>query len=137
MAQRLQRSGLAMREVTFVGKNLDKMATTLLEIFRSRKIDLYDDRLLVRDLSRLTIVEKHFGHKLEAVSDADGHADRAIALAIAAPLAIDLPRMPAWCGAAWFRQCTAHRGRALATQFSSRRHIRHPHLKGLIYEQLQ
>ena len=101
----------------------------------SRKIDLYDDPLLVRDLSRLTIVEKHFGHKLEAVSAADGHADRAIAL----------PLPPRWqstypsAGMVWggvVSPVPGNRGRALAIQFSSRRHIRHPHLKGLIYEQL-
>jgi phage terminase large subunit-like protein len=71
MAQRLTRRGVPMREIPFVGKNLDRMATSLLEIFRSRAIDLYRDEKLIRDLQRLSIVEKSFGHKLEAVADAE------------------------------------------------------------------
>src|SRR5690606_21523037 len=90
MAQRLTRQGVRMDEVPFVGKNLDLMATTLLETFRSKIIDLYDCDRLITDLQRLTIVEKSFGMKLESISDADGHADSAIALAIALPKAISL-----------------------------------------------
>jgi hypothetical protein len=88
MAQRLRRVGVPCEEVPFVGRNLDDMATTIMEVFRSRIIDLYDDSALVRDLSKLNIVEKSFGQKLEAPADADGHADTAVALAIALPHAV-------------------------------------------------
>ncbi len=90
MAQRFTRRGVPMKEIPFQGKNLDKMATTLLEVFRSRRIDLFRDERLIRDLQRLSIVEKSFGHKLEADERCSGHADRAIAFAIALPLAIDV-----------------------------------------------
>jgi phage terminase large subunit-like protein len=102
MAQRLSTRGVPMREIPFQGKNLDKMATTLLESFRSRVVDIFDEPQLVRDLQRLSIVEKSFGHKLEAVSDESGHADRAVAFAIALPLALELaasgPREPVVLG---------------------------------------
>jgi hypothetical protein len=100
MAQRLQRSGIHCQEVPFSGKNLDQMASTLLEVFRNRRIDIpgkladgideRDDpfRRLVRDLLRLTIVEKSFGFKLESTRDEEGHADTATALAIALSAAL-------------------------------------------------
>lgn len=94
MAQRLTRRCVPMREVPFVGSNLNTMATVLLETFRSRRIDLYPHDRLVADLRRLTIVEKPYGHKLEATRDADGHADTATALAIALPAAADLAGQP-------------------------------------------
>jgi phage terminase large subunit-like protein len=91
MAQRLTKQGVNMREMTFVGRNLHAMANTMLETFRSRRIDLYHHPRLLSDLSRLTIVEKSYGFRLEATRDADGHADTATALAIALPTAIE------WC----------------------------------------
>ena len=91
-AQRLRRMGIMTEEVTFVGSNLDLMATTLMETFRSQLIDLYDHKQLIRDLGRLTIEEKPYGQKLTAISDADGHADTATALAIALPYAVRLLR---------------------------------------------
>ena len=88
----MRRVGVRMEPVPFVGKNLDLMANTLLQTFRSRTIDLYSAALgtaeLIRDLGRLSIVERGFGYKLEAPKDKRlGHADRAFALAIALPFA--------------------------------------------------
>ncbi|MCA9248391.1 MAG: terminase [Planctomycetales bacterium] len=85
MAQQLRRYGLNMQPVNFVGSNLHRMATAMLEAFEGRKIDLYPDKRLLRDLRRLTIVEKRFGFKLESTRDSEGHADTAIALAMALP----------------------------------------------------
>ncbi len=91
MAQRLTRLGLTMHEVPFVGANLNRMASAMLQVFRERRIDLYDDRELIRDLGRLTIVERSFGYKLEANRDPNGgHADRAFALALALPAAMEI-----------------------------------------------
>ncbi len=89
MAQRLSKRGLRMIPMPFVGSNLNIMATTILEAFRSHRVDLYDCPRLVSDLLRLTIVEKSYGHKLEATRDVDGHADTATAFAIALPAAIE------------------------------------------------
>ncbi len=88
MAQRLEKRSLKMTEVAFTGKTLTTMASTLLDVFRSRRIDLYDHPRLITDLSRLLIVEKSYGYRLDATRDADGHADLATALAIALPHAL-------------------------------------------------
>jgi len=84
------RPGLRMEEMPFVGNRLNEMASVLLQAFRSRKVDLYHDEDLKRDLLRLSIVEKSYGYKLESVSDEYGHADRAIALAIVLPMALEV-----------------------------------------------
>lgn len=88
MAQDLVNEDVPMVPVEFRGKMLDLMAREILQAFRNRKIELYDDPQLVDDLFRLTIEERSYGYKLSAISDDSGHADRAIALAITLPLAL-------------------------------------------------
>jgi hypothetical protein len=92
MAMELHRDcHLLAERMTFTGSNLNLMATTLLEVFRSRCIVLYPHDRLVADLRRLTIVERQHGqYRLEATSDAEGHADVAVALACALPAAVSL-----------------------------------------------
>jgi hypothetical protein len=87
MAQELRRYGVPAEPVVFSGQNLNKMATALLEAFNNRNIDLYRDEKLIKDLKRLTIVEKPYGFKLESTRDTSGHADSATAMAIALPYA--------------------------------------------------
>lgn len=82
MAEDLRAAGVRMRSYEFTSKHLSQMATTLLEVFNNRMIDLYRDPLLLRDLSRLVIVERPQGFRLQSTRDADGHADRATALAM-------------------------------------------------------
>lgn len=89
LADGLRSAGVRMEEMTFSGGNLNRMATTLLEVHRSRQVDWYDCPRLVDDVMRLRIVEKSYGHRLEATSDADGHADVATAYCIALPAAVD------------------------------------------------
>jgi phage terminase large subunit-like protein len=92
MAMQLQREcNLTVEPMQFSGANLNLMATTLLETFRSRRIDLFPQATkLAADIRKLTIVEKSYGHRLDAVSDSTGHADEATALAIALPHAVHL-----------------------------------------------
>ena len=92
MAEQLAAAGVPMAEVPFVAKKLDRMAMTLLQVFRNRQIDVYRDKALLRDLDKLTIVERQKGFKLEATRDEHGHADRATALAMALPCAEDCLR---------------------------------------------
>jgi phage terminase large subunit-like protein len=83
MAVQLRKQGCRMVEIAFSGGNLNSMASEFIEQFTSRNIDLYNDAGLLRDIGRLTIVEKSYGYKLDSVRDTDGHADSAIALALA------------------------------------------------------
>jgi len=82
----LMRLGLPMQEQPFQGKHLNNMAGWLLDVFNARAISLYPQEDLKRDLMRLSIVRKSFGHKLEGTRDEYGHCDRATALTIALPV---------------------------------------------------
>jgi phage terminase large subunit-like protein len=92
--QQLRKDGINAQEVNFTGKSLDLMARSLLVAFREARIELYNDRLLVNDLMRLTIVERPFGMRLSATRDENGHADRATALAIVLPIALQISELP-------------------------------------------
>lgn len=84
LAQRLRRRGVNMFEVPFTGKNCDAMASAVLQVFRSRTIELYPDKELIRDLGKLRIEERSWGYKLVAPRDrSTGHCDRAVAFSIA------------------------------------------------------
>ena len=82
-----RREGVAITPVPFVGKTLNAMATTMLQVFNDGLLEMYRDARLVTELSRLRLVEKSFGVKIEAPRTADGHCDRAMALSIALLLA--------------------------------------------------
>ncbi len=94
MAQRLRKRGVKMVEVPFVGSSLNLMASSVVTAFRQKRIDLYNDPQLIRDLGRLNISPRSFGFKLEAARNSSGHADTAIALAIALPYASELASRP-------------------------------------------
>ncbi len=84
LASDLRRSDVKSIPYPFTGPNCHEMANTLISAFRSRRVDLYRDERLIRDLGRLCIVEKSFGYKLEASHDPNaGHADVAFAFCIA------------------------------------------------------
>jgi phage terminase large subunit-like protein len=95
LAMDATRERVKMVEMPFTGANCNLMASTILETFRSRRIDLYNDPQLITDISRLNIVEKSFGWKLEASRGSGGsHSDRAMAMAIALPAAIEAAGNP-------------------------------------------
>jgi hypothetical protein len=83
LVEDLQQRGVAAETVTFTGKNLMEMAAALVEAFSSRQIEIWNDVLLLSDLRRLKLVETPGGYRLEASRTAQGHADRATALALA------------------------------------------------------
>jgi hypothetical protein len=86
--QRVEKRGVVCDPIYVPRREGDIMARTILEHFRNRLISIYPDELFVRDLHRLSIRETRYGeHKLEAVRDEYGHADRAIAFALALPAA--------------------------------------------------
>ncbi len=94
MAQRCEARDVPMQEMTFASSNLNLMASTLLDVFRSRRLELYNHPALIADLGRLTIEEKSYGHRLSATRNECGHADLATGLAISLPLAVDRAGKP-------------------------------------------
>jgi hypothetical protein len=92
LAQRLNRRGVCCKEMSFqVPNNLVKMASSFVQVLDAGKLQCYDDPdgRLRRDFSKFKIVEKSYGHRLEAVSDEYGHADVGTALAICLPYGVD------------------------------------------------
>lgn len=92
MGQRLRKQRVPAVEMPFKNVNLDIMATNLLQVIESGNLQCYDDinHTLRQDFGKFSIVEKSYGHKLEAVSDEFGHADVATALVICLPFAVDM-----------------------------------------------
>ncbi len=90
MAEQLVDEGVQMFKFPFTPKNCDAMATSLLDAFSNRRIDMWRDSALVRDLGKLSIVERQKGFKLEATRDEYGHCDRATALAMLLPWAKEI-----------------------------------------------
>lgn len=96
LAQSLERRGIRTEPFNFVGQNLTRLASTLLEVVNCRSLAMYRHDALLRDLARLQIVERSYGVKLESVRDQHGHADLATNLAIALPAALELSHLKAF-----------------------------------------
>ncbi len=94
LAQRLRKSGLRMKEMTFGSpKNQTAMATAFVIAMKDGRLECYDDKdgRLRRDFGKFNIEHKPPSkYKLTAVSDEYGHADVGTALVITLPLAVEL-----------------------------------------------
>ena len=97
MGQDVERAGIWCEPMKFTDpKNLTLMATTILDVFKTHRLEMYEDRELISDLKKLNIVERSgFSFKIEAKADSTGHADTAIALAICLPEAVNQAAIPA------------------------------------------
>jgi hypothetical protein len=82
MAERLSKEGIPVEVVHFSGQVLPEMASSLIEAFSGRRISLWPDEALLRDLRALRIEAKSYGFKLEADRTKEGHADRGVSLAL-------------------------------------------------------
>jgi hypothetical protein len=78
-AQTLKKANVRMREINLGTKTQVELATLVLDLFASEKVDLYDEPSLVRDLYRLQLTEKSYGVRLESPRGLDGHGDVASA----------------------------------------------------------
>jgi phage terminase large subunit-like protein len=104
MAQQLGRAGLTMESMAFTGANLNRMASCLVEAVQSHRLELYREKQLIADLQGLNIVPKSYGLRLEAARNKEtGHSDRATALAIVLPAALDEAGRKAVDLKAWFQ----------------------------------
>jgi hypothetical protein len=72
-----------MHEIFPSTPNMRALASTMIEAFRDRRLDLYPDDNLRRDLTRLRVVEKSYGFRLESPRDVTGHGDMASAFSMA------------------------------------------------------
>lgn len=78
-----RKSILPVVEVPPTGKHLQAQATVLIEAFNARRVQLYDEPNLRRDLHRLRVEERPYGFRLVSPRDEHGHGDLASAFALA------------------------------------------------------
>jgi hypothetical protein len=89
-----RRVWLPMVEVAPVGANLQRQATVVLEAFSDRRLSLYADADLRRDLNRMRVVEKAYGFRLESPHDSEGHGDMGSAFCLALLAASEIAAIP-------------------------------------------
>lgn len=97
------RRGLPMVEVPPQGSNLQRIATAVLEAFNDRRVQLYEDADLRRDLERLRVEERSYGFRLVAPRDQHGHGDLGTAFGLAVLACSELAGIEDYgeIGAAW------------------------------------
>ena len=84
LAQRLEKRGVNMIEVSQKLNNLQSMATHLIQSFAETNIDMHRDDLLISELKQLRIVEKRNGSfRIESLRTAVGHGDCVTAFQLA------------------------------------------------------
>lgn len=84
-----QTSKVPMVEIPPTGQNLQRMATSLIEAFSDRRVQLFHDPDLRRDLEHLRIEERSYGYRLTSPRDRYGHGDLGNAFALAVLAATD------------------------------------------------
>lgn len=95
MAQRLRRAGVPMVGIPFTVGTLQEMASSLLEVFNSGEIELFQHHQLITDLRQLRFVERGNAFRLDSTRNSDGHQDLATAFTLALLAAKRNP--VAWC----------------------------------------
>jgi phage terminase large subunit-like protein len=86
----VRESRLPMVEVPSTQKYLQAMATTCLEAFNDRRLELYEDADLKRDLGRMRVEERPSGFRLSFPRDSLGHGDLGQAFLLALLAASEL-----------------------------------------------
>lgn len=94
MKQDWRSDGISAVTIPFTGPNTTAMAMDLLAVFRDRRIFLYNDPELVKDLYRLEIRETNWGFKLFSARDpvTGSHSDRGVALALAVMAGLEVSK---------------------------------------------
>ena len=95
MVQQLRVKHILWRLIqqSFSPTNMTEMATAFLMVFADRLIQLFDDVpecTLRNDFGKFDIVQKGYGFRLQATSDASGHADVGTAVISVLPIAVEL-----------------------------------------------
>jgi hypothetical protein len=84
LGQRLRQRGISVEEFTFSASSVGRLASTLVQLLRGRRLDLpADDDELADELTNLRLRETAPG-VLKLDHDPDRHDDRAVSLALAA-----------------------------------------------------
>lgn len=88
------RPKLPVTEIPPTGQNLQRLATVVIEAFNDRRLELYDDPDLRRDVSRFRVEERPYGFRLTSPKDEHGHGDLGTAFSLALLAATELASRP-------------------------------------------
>jgi len=102
IADRLRFDGVECREINPTGKNLQDIASRVLEVFNDRRLVLYEDPNLRRDLMKLRFEERSYGFRLTSPRDQQGHGDTFSAFANAVLCASEVSGRPMFIAGPWF-----------------------------------
>jgi hypothetical protein len=83
LGQQLVKAGIQLELISFVGRNLNEMASNLIEVFTDHAIDLFNHPQLLDDLYRVQLADTPAGFKLVPARTRAGHGDRGVCLALA------------------------------------------------------
>ncbi len=89
-AQRLRSRGVRVEEFTFSASSVGRLASTLHLLLKNHQLAIPDDEELLDELRNVRLRESSPG-VVRLDHDADGHDDRAIALALAASALLERP----------------------------------------------
>ena len=73
---------LPMVEITPSGKNLQAIASAVIETFNDRRISMFEDADLHRDLHHFRLEERSYGFRLVSPKDQLGHGDMGTAFGL-------------------------------------------------------
>jgi hypothetical protein len=90
MTQYMRAEHIRVEEMPFSARNLDRMATALVEVFQSRSIALYDDPELLADIRGLQMEERGKYWRLAMPRNERGHSDRGTSFVLCLPAVLDL-----------------------------------------------
>jgi hypothetical protein len=89
LAENMARAGIRCISWPPSTANRERMAMSLLQVFRERQIAIYPDQRILDDLRGLSVIEKPTGYALNAKRRAGiGHADLGIAFCNSLPIAL-------------------------------------------------
>lgn len=88
-------TGLPLIECPATGQVLQRVASSVLEAFNDRRLELYHNDDLRRDLTRLRVEERSYGFRLVSPRDMFGHGDLGTAFSLAVLAASELAAKPA------------------------------------------
>jgi hypothetical protein len=106
---RWREAGFSVKEARFSAAENSRRASLLLQLVRSRQVDLLDDPDLLAEIASTRLTESTTPGVLKLVSDGPGHADRSMALMLCAQELMTRPT-GSWLDAYSVTYCANCRG---------------------------
>ncbi|MCF8042053.1 MAG: hypothetical protein K9L19_00090 [Desulfarculaceae bacterium] len=99
MIQRLREKGLPVEPFNFTPANITRLTQNLFQLFKDRRISLFEYDQLVNELLTVKVVEKSYGLRID--HEHGKHDDHVIALGMAALAAVEAPTTQTLVKVAW------------------------------------